>query len=280
VRLGGRWGSGFRPALLLTLGCAARSGGSIASEGQVLETSAQPSLARDGGDETGPEPAAFVGTGETVALEIPGYLPAVVWVPAGSREPTPVVVATHGAYDNPESYCPFWQRIVKQRAFVVCTRGLKIHETAFYYPEHFFIDRETTAAVAALRARFGALVADGPALYAGYSQGAIHGAPLLQLRPESHPRAVLIEGGSSWTAGTAARYHKAGGQRLLFVCGTAGCRKGATRAVKFLSDAGVDVQLIWVPTAGHDYPPQMGELVSERLGWLVGDDPRWSRPSR
>jgi predicted esterase len=264
--------------LLLVVGCAARSGGSVSSQASTPDTSAQPGLAREATDVARPEPAP---PGELVALDIPGFLPAVVWVPAGnSREPKPVVVATHGAWDNPESYCPFWQRIVKDTAFVLCTRGRKINETAFYYPEHFFIDRETTAAQGALRARFGARVAEGPALYAGYSQGAIHGAPLLQLRPESHPRAVFIEGGSSWTAGTAARYRKAGGQRLLFVCGTAGCHKGATRSVKVLSDAGVDVQLIWLPTAGHDYPPQMAELIAERLGWLVGDDPRWSKPPR
>jgi predicted esterase len=216
-------------------------------------------------------------TGENVSLEIPGFLPAVVWAPGGdARQPKPVVIATHGAYDNPESYCPFWRRIVKERAFVLCTRGRKIEPTAFYYPNHFFIDRETTAALDALRSRFGARVAEGPALYAGYSQGAIHGAPLLQLRPESYPRAVFIEGGAAWTAASAARYRKAGGKRLLYVCGTAGCRKGAERAVKIVSDSGVDTELIWLPTAGHDYPPRMGELITERLGWLVRDDPRWS----
>jgi predicted esterase len=202
-------------------------------------------------------------------------LPAVLWVPA-STKPMPVVLATHGAYDNPESYCPFWQRLVAERAFVLCTRGRKISDIAFYYPNHFFIDAENTAALAALRARFGARIAEGPVLYAGYSQGAIHGAPLLQLRAESYPRAVFIEGGALWTAHSAADYRKRGGQRLLFVCGTAGCKKGATRATKLLADPGVDVRFVWVPTAGHDYPPRMAELIAAELDWLVGDDPRWS----
>jgi len=256
-------------AALLADGCAARpSAGPSATSGSGVDASAHASLAEDAVTAAEPKPAAHA-QGGNVALDVPGYLPAVVWVPEGVLGAKPVVVATHGAYDNPESYCRFWQGIVKERAFVVCTRGLKIHETAFYYPEHFFIDRETSAALAALRARFGARVAEGPALYAGYSQGAIHGAPLLQLRPETHPRAILIEGGGAWTLAEATRYRKAGGERLLFVCGTAGCHKAATRAVKILSDAGLDVQLIWLPTAGHDYPPPMAELIAERLEWLM-----------
>jgi predicted esterase len=217
--------------------------------------------------------------GEIVEMDVPGFLSAVVWVPGGSPERAkPVVLATHGAYDNPESYCPFWQKLVEDRAFVVCTRGLRIQDTAFYYPHHFFVDRECTAALEALRARFGARIASGPALYAGYSQGAIHGAPLLQMHPQAFPRAVFIEGGSSWNANTAAKYRAAGGRRLLFVCGTTGCRAGATRAVGVLARAGVEVELLWVPSAGHDYPPEMGRRIAERFEWVIADDPSWSPP--
>jgi predicted esterase len=214
--------------------------------------------------------------GEILPLEIPAHLPALVAVPGGNPvDPKPVVLATHGAYDNPESYCPFWQRIVKDRAFVLCTRGVRINDTAFYYPNHFFVDRENATALDALRSRFGARIATGRVLYAGYSQGAIHGAPLLQMRPETYPHAVFIEGGASWTPRTASRYRAAGGQRLLFVCGTAGCRAGATRSVRILSDAGLEVRFVWVPSAGHDYPPEMGRRIAEQLEWLVAGDPRW-----
>ena len=92
---------------------------------------------------------------------------------------------------------------------------------------------------------------------------------------QAHPRAVFIEGGAAWTKATAERYKKSGGQKLLFVCGTAGCRRGAARAVELLLKAGVDVRLIWLPTAGHDYPPAMGELIAEQLAWIVDGDPRW-----
>src|SRR6476619_1919336 len=138
-----RGSGGWAGALLVAVGCAtARSQPpALASGEHALAAAVDHATIK-------PEPRPMVG--ESLLLDIPGFLPAVLWAPAASHEPKPVVVATHGAYDNPESYCPFWQRIVKEAAFVLCTRGRKIHETAFYYPEHFFIDRETSAALDAL----------------------------------------------------------------------------------------------------------------------------------
>src|SRR5262245_7792643 len=76
-------------------------------------------------------------SGEVTTLEVPGFLDAVLWVPGGDvTVAKPVVLATHGAYDNPESYCPFWRKIVEDRAFVVCTRGKRIQDGAFFYPDH------------------------------------------------------------------------------------------------------------------------------------------------
>jgi predicted esterase len=270
-------------SLSMPIGCTSRTGTAdarsvqpIATENARIEqaTSSEQTAGDAGALDARPEQAP---SGKMATLDIPGFLDAVLWVPGDDvTVAKPVVVATHGAYDNPESYCPFWRKIVEDRAFVVCTRGKRIQDGAFYYPDHFFIDREDEAALAALASRFGSRVAPGPVLYAGYSQGAIHGAPLLQMRPKAHPRAVLIEGGSRWNASTAAQYRAAGGERLLFVCGTEGCRSGATRAVAIVAKAGIDVDFIWVPGAGHDYPPEMGARLSARFGWLVAGDRRWS----
>jgi predicted esterase len=261
--------------LALALGCAGRAGSDVAysklrgDSGIEAGTDLPPQSTADTTASLPPE-------GETTTLEIPGFLPAVLWIPGGDpQDAKPVVVATHGAWDNPESYCPFWRRLVQNRAFVVCTRGRRINDTAFYYPDHFFVDREDAAALRSLRDRFGDRVAPGSVLYAGYSQGAIHGVPLLQMRPELHPRAVFIEGGAAWNATTAARYRAAGGERILFVCGTGGCHAGATRAADVLSRAGVQTKVLWVPSAGHDYPPAMGARVAEELDWLLAGDARW-----
>jgi pimeloyl-ACP methyl ester carboxylesterase len=211
-----------------------------------------------------------------VSLDVPGYLPAVVWAPAGSSaDHKPVVVGTHGAYDSPESYCPFLRSIALDRAFVVCTRGKRISDKEFYFPNHFFVDEEERAAVQALRVRFGARVADGPALYVGFSQGAIHGAPLAQMRPESHPVVVFIEGGGAWSRTLAERYRDGGGRRVLFVCGTVGCLTAVRPAARSLADAGVAVRLEAVLQAGHDYPRALADRVAAQIDWLVEGDPRW-----
>jgi predicted esterase len=271
----------FRPrvealvALLSAIGCASGPPGSVTTRSNLpgSENGAPVEVPADAGV------APRQTTGETILLDVPGYLPAPVWVPGGdTSDEKPVVVATHGAYDSPEAYCPFWQKIVQDRAFVLCTRGKRTKgDGAFYYPDHTFVDQEETVALAALRSRFGRRISPGPALYAGYSQGAIHGAPLLQTRPQAHPRAVLIEGGSSWNARTAARYRAAGGQRILFVCGTSGCKSGATRAVGVLARAGIAVDFLWVPRAGHDYPLEMAIRIAGRLDWLVAGDPQWAK---
>jgi pimeloyl-ACP methyl ester carboxylesterase len=210
-----------------------------------------------------------------VSLDVPGYLSAVVWLPAGPADRRPVVLGTHGAYDNPESYCPFLRSIVRDRAFVVCTRGKRISDKEFYYPNHFFIDEEERAALHALRARFGARVADGPALYVGFSQGAIHGAPLAQMRPESHPVVVFIEGGGAWSKVAAAAYKDGGGRRVLFACGTAGCLSAIKPAARILADAGVDVRAMSVLRAGHGYPRELADRIATEIDWLVEGDPRW-----
>jgi predicted esterase len=257
-------------ALLALLGCASGTPGSFSTRSNQ-DTPVEHALPQVAVVDAGAAP------GQIVTLDVPGYLPAVVWVPGGdARSARPIVIATHGAYDTPESYCPFWQKIVGDRAFVVCTRGKRIENGAFFYPDHLFVDSEDAVALSALRSRFGARTALGPVLYAGYSQGAIHGAPLLQMRPGAHPRAVLIEGGSQWNARTAARYRAGGGQRILFVCGTKDCRKGATRAVGILTKAGLQVDFLWVPRAGHDYPLEMALRIASRLDWLVAGDPQWS----
>jgi predicted esterase len=262
--------AGVGSVLVTVLGCASGTGVMSTRSNQDMPVeNALPQVTV----EAGAPPV-----GEIVTLDVPGYLPAVVWVPGGDpRGVKPVVVATHGAYDSPESYCPFWQKIVGDRAFVLCTRGKRTEDGAFFYPDHFFVDSEDAVALSTLRSRYGARTALGPVLYAGYSQGAEHGAPLLQMRPGAFPRAVLIEGGAQWTSRTAARYRAGGGQRILFVCGTNGCRGGAKKAVSVLTKAGLQVDFLWVPRAGHDYPLEMALRIASRLEWLVAGDPQWAR---
>src|SRR5262245_18804480 len=46
-----------------------------------------------------------------LALEVPGFRPAIVSVPTGAREPRPVWLALHGNFDRPEWQCGVWREV-------------------------------------------------------------------------------------------------------------------------------------------------------------------------
>src|SRR5688500_17948351 len=55
------------------------------------------------------------------SLDVPGFLPAVVWLPKSS-EKSRLFVATHGAGGSPEEHCRFWQQILQNSAIILCLR--------------------------------------------------------------------------------------------------------------------------------------------------------------
>jgi hypothetical protein len=46
--------------------------------------------------------------------------------------------------------------------------------------------------------------------------------------------------------------------------------------VGILTKAGLQVDFLWVPRAGHDYPLEMAFRIASRLEWLVAGDPQWA----
>jgi len=215
-------------------------------------------------------------------LAIPGYEPALVAPPRGSDAPRPVLVATHGANDRAEAHCAMWRAIVDGRAFVLCPRGRPSNRGAtgptsvYYYPDAPSLAREVTAALEALRARYGDRVDTDRPAYAGFSQGAIDGAELLPSHPASFARAVLIEGGThGWAAPTAEALYERGAERVLFACGTEPCRERATAATRVLEDAGVDARLVYVAAAGHNYGGDVERAVQGAFAWVIEGDDRW-----
>jgi predicted esterase len=220
-----------------------------------------------------------------VELAVPDHTPAVVSVPRGARSRRPVIVATHGAGDRAEWHCEMWRGIVGDSAFVLCPQGRRMDErvphaeSAYYYPDHFALEREVVAALAALRARYPDHVDDGGALYTGFSQGAIMGALVIVMHPDLFPRAVLVEGGhgsyKEWSAPAAKKYAGGGGRRLLFACGSPWCVQSAKRSTRYLENAGVATRVVHAEGAGHSYGAAMESQIRENFGWVVGDDPRF-----
>jgi predicted esterase len=220
--------------------------------------------------------------GELVSLGVPGFGPAVVSVPAGSLGPKPLLVVAHGAWDRPEWHCELWQRIVGERGFVLCLRGRRVddrvpfEQAAFYYPDHHWLGRALTAAISALEARYGSRLDARRAAYAGFSQGAIMGALVLGDKPTDLTVALLIEGGAGeWNVARAKRYRRRGGDRVLLMCGTIGCRRQALRATRYLERGGVTARVEYFPDAGHSFGGGVEAALPRALDWLVAGDPRW-----
>jgi dienelactone hydrolase len=219
-----------------------------------------------------------------ISLPVEGYEPAVVSLPLGARGKRPVVLATHGNYDRPEWQCAVWRGIVGDRAFVLCPRGFarpdspSRDDVRFSYQTNEALDREVTAALAALAARFPDHADVDRPLYTGFSLGAIMGVSIAARAPLRYPRLVLIEGGHDrWTHASAAAFVKGGGQRVLFVCSQAWCESDARLAGSRLRAAGGAVKVVRGRDVGHSYSGPVAEETKRALGWVLEDDDRWSQ---
>jgi len=95
---------------------------------------------------------------------------ANVALPLGATTPRPIVVGVHGSGDRPDWSCAEWRNVVDAYAFVVCPHG-SAFGGAFAWSTVEQLDKRVIAAIAAVRARYGAYVHDGPAIYAGFSKG-------------------------------------------------------------------------------------------------------------
>jgi predicted esterase len=245
--------------------------------GVALATACAP--ARGSGGLTAPGPF--------VELPVPGYHEAVVSLPLGATSPRPLLVAAHGAGDRAEYHCELWRGIVGDRGFVLCPQGRRTDErvphseAAYFYPNHLVLDKEVRAAIAALRDRYRAHLDDARAVYAGFSQGAIHGALLIALHPEQFPRAALVEGGNGffdeWSPYAARRFRSGGGERVLFGCGSPACVRTANRCAGYLEKVGVETRVAHAEGAGHSYGGTMQTELERNFEWLVAGDPRWAR---
>jgi hypothetical protein len=251
------------------LGCARDAGPprrEAATRGAVADANGAATAAPDSAGRTANEAslapneaslAPLWGSEPIVPLDVPGFGAAVISLPIGATGPRPVVVATHGLWDLPEGLCDDWRWIVRDRAWVICPRGDAMPDKTFRYKSGPALAREIDAGLAALAARYPGYVDPGPMLYTGFSLGAILGAWIVAHDPARYPRAVLIEGGEDrFTAESAARFARGGGQRVLFACGLRARVPAAERAAKLLERAGVPSRVVLgqAPRRGRVHP--------------------------
>jgi predicted esterase len=204
---------------------------------------------------------------------------AVVSVPLGATEARPVMVGMHGAGDRPEWACGGYRAATDAFPFIICPRGIALGSAAQTYvtPRPEQIEQDVNAALAAVRARFGRYVADGPLLYAGFSLGAIRGAKLIADRASTFPVALLIEGAyADITPELASKYARNGGRRVLLGCGQAACPTWFAAAERALRTAGVEARIVDAHTGHHNLDGPMMRALHDVWPWLVSDDPRWT----
>ena len=78
------------------------------------------------------------------------------------------------------------------------------------------------------------------------------GALFIAQRAEPFSTLVLTEGGySEWTQASARRFRAAGGERVVFVCGTAHCSRKAAESAALLQRAEVASAVESVNGGGH-----------------------------
>jgi predicted esterase len=214
-----------------------------------------------------PKPAPDTTAMELVELTVPDHLPAIAAVPAAGAD-LPLVISAHGAGGNPELQCQHWQRTVAGRALVLCPRGRRIslrpgEDGMYYYPDHFALEREVMAMVAAARREFGARLSPGAGIYTGFSQGATMGALMIVEHAAEFPYLLLIEGATAeFSPQRARRFAARGGKSIAFVCGGKHCAAGAEQMTQVLRRAGLDARAEYVPHGGHTDDGPVGERAS------------------
>jgi predicted esterase len=213
-------------------------------------------------------------------LSIPGFEPAVLWVPEPGARPRPVLVVAHGAGGDARWHCELYAQRMHTAAYILCPRGVRMVadrrvESGYYFPDHRELEREVMTGLEALWSSFADADRTG-IVYAGYSQGATMGALMIVDHAERFQRLALVEGGTGeWDLARAKRFRRGGGQRVLFACGRARCRDAARRSARWLEQAGLAVRVEYAPGAGHTPAGGVGEKVARAFGWLTEGDPRW-----
>jgi hypothetical protein len=211
-----------------------------------------------------------------VELELPGFGNAALAVPQGATDARPIVIALHSAADRPEWACGAWRGIAGPTPFILCPRGEARSDFPASDPRYTFGDAarvaaELRAGLAALKREFGAHVASGAVVFAGFQLGADRVAEIAQQEPTFFARLALVDPApSTWPTSEAALFGREGGDRVLFACGPAG-RAGVDFKAVLTRRGGADARAVFL----GERPPA---LDAATVNLLRGEWPWLSAP--
>ncbi|MDB4940689.1 MAG: hypothetical protein JWP97_223 [Labilithrix sp.] len=261
------------------LGAACGRAGSGAGAGAGPATSAETSAATT---TTAVGPALLPPlAGESLErMDLPRGKHAYLALPVGAREKRAIVVGVHGAGDRADWSCSEWQATTAGWAFVVCPEGVR-HPTAagtFVWGSAEAIALQADEAVAAVRARYGAYVEDGPLVYAGWSQGGTLASQVIASRPGTYDRAVLVEVGHTPLdpGAVVANLARGGVTRAVISCSSPRCRAFAHDLEGAGRRKGLPVRVNDVGNRGHVFDGPVVRTLAPALAWMVDDQARYA----
>jgi len=220
------------------------------------------------------QPQTSTDTGELRQLEVPGFGPAVLFVPAG-RETRPLIIAAHGAGGTPEWENEYWRGLTQDRAFVLSLRGTPLGTyPGYFYRDHRALEKELTEAEQAARA-FSPRILHGSGLYVGFSQGATMGSAMINAHVDAFPYLVLVEGFDRWDVPRAQAFARGGGKRILIACGSKECEEVGGVSLRWLTKANVESRLEYARGEGHTPMGGVRSRIQASLSWLLADAPAW-----
>jgi|ERR1019366_9648921 predicted esterase len=218
-------------------------------------------------------------------LTVPGFPDAVVALPNGASTPRPVLIVIHGSGDRPDWNCDAWRHITSDHGFVLCPRGDYVplqsgpgDDRRYTHRGGAYLRRHVDAALSALATRFAGYVDIDRPVLAGFSLGASEVTGLAVSDPARFPRVADLEGGhGAWSPANVRTFASAGGQRVLFGCGSSWCSPAATSAAARLEKGGVEARIVHA-NVGHSTDRPLQEAIMVELPWFLAGDARWPPP--
>jgi len=220
-----------------------------------------------------PRLAPLAASGWLVDLELPGFGKAALAVPLGATGPRPIVIALHGSADRPEWVCGAFRSIAGPAPFVLCPRGVERSDFSAPDLRYSFGPPETTArelraALTELKRKFGAYVAPGPVVFAGFEIGADQAAWIARQEPAFFARVVLVAPDKdTWPSSLAATFGREGGQRALFVCGSP-CRAEFELKAELTRHGGAEARTLFLGDRVATLDSATVKLLAGAWAWL------------
>ena len=215
-------------------------------------------------------------------LPVPTFPNAVVSLPNGATSSRPILLVFHADDEQSERACETWRAITKARGFVVCPRDQDdvqpqpAHRDRFARRGGVSLRSFVVAVLESLEAQYRGYVDGQRPLVVGSSTVSDELARLAADDPRRFPRVVFLEGGAgAWTKERIHAFHWEGGDRVLFACATAACLTDAKAAAVRLDRSGVESHAVHVDAHRTD-DTALREIIGGEMGWLLGDDPRWT----